>query len=133
MSQKFVYVKCVEGRPVPHFGAGGGKIRFIGCRLNDNSWTFYPDKPVRIAFENWVRNKKSYDRAVRVGDLIICTEKEYEDYHNPPPPVEDAGAEKIEEKKPENIKIKEEKAEDPQKEKEKPDDKPAKKPKRSKK
>jgi len=114
MSQKFIYVKCVEGRPVPHFGAGGGKIRFIGCRLNGNSWTFYPDKPVRIPFENWVRSQKSYDRAVKKGDLILCTEKEYNDYHNPHGPIEEKDAEKIEEKQPERVEIKEEKEEQPE-------------------
>ena len=126
MSEKFVYVKCVEGKPVPHFGAGGGKIRFIGCKLEDNSWTFYPDKPVRIALESWIRSKKSYDRALKNGHLVLSDEKEFDAYHNPPAPEEEPGAEIIKEEKSE--KKEETKADEPQKIEEKPEEtKPAKK------
>jgi hypothetical protein len=82
MSQNFVYLKCVAGKVVPRYNSGVNI--FIGCKFDKSikNWVWDIEKITRIPIEEWIRSKKSYDRAVKNGDVIICSKKEYDEYEN---------------------------------------------------
>lgn len=76
MAEKMHYLRAVEGRAMARFGSG----TFIGCVRTKTGHRWNTDAVVVITETEYKPHRKAYRRAIKTGDVLSSSKKEYDEY-----------------------------------------------------